>query len=81
VKARRIVDELVKLHKVGAIKNEQNTSFYEHLIRDFSANFVASNGAGYAQTRSLSALTPARSTRRRFLKQLRRGSASEKKSQ
>jgi hypothetical protein len=32
--------ELVRLHKAGAIKSEQDASFYAHLIRDFGASFT-----------------------------------------
>ena len=37
--ARRIAGELVKLHKTGAIKNEQDASFYANLVHLFGASF------------------------------------------
>ena len=37
VEARRIADELVKLHKAGAIKSEQDASFYANLVYHFGA--------------------------------------------
>jgi hypothetical protein len=41
VEARRIADELVKLHKAGAIKSEQDASFYANLVHLFGASFTA----------------------------------------
>jgi hypothetical protein len=38
--AHRIAAELVRLHKAGAIKSEQDLSFYAHLIRDFGAAYI-----------------------------------------
>ena len=40
VEARRIAGELVKLHKAGAIKSEQDAAFYARLIRDFGAAYI-----------------------------------------
>ena len=42
--ARRIAGESVKLHKAGAIKSEQDASFYANLVRLFGASFTASVG-------------------------------------
>ena len=44
VEARRIVDELVKLHEAGAIKSEQDASFYANLVHLFGASFSAHVG-------------------------------------
>ena len=44
VEARRIAGELVKLQKAGAIKNEQDASFYANLIRRFGASFTVRPG-------------------------------------
>ena len=44
VEARRIARELVRLHKAGAIKSEQDASFYARLIRDFGASFTVRTG-------------------------------------
>jgi hypothetical protein len=41
VEARRIADELVKLHEAGAIKSEQDASFYANLVHLFGASFTA----------------------------------------
>ena len=41
VEARRIADELVKLHEAGAIKSEQDASFYANLVHLFGASFSA----------------------------------------
>ena len=40
VEARRIVGQLVKLHKAGAIKSKQDASFHANLIRRFGASFT-----------------------------------------
>jgi hypothetical protein len=45
VEARRIADELVKLHKAGAIKSEQDASFYANLIHLFGASFTVRTGS------------------------------------
>ena len=44
VEARRIADELVKLHEAGAIKSEQDASFYANLVHLFGASFSAHVG-------------------------------------
>ena len=44
VEARRIADELVKLHEAGAIKSEQDASFYANLVHRFGASFTAHVG-------------------------------------
>jgi hypothetical protein len=41
VEARRIADELLKLHCVGAIKGPTDASFFARLIRDFCATYTA----------------------------------------
>jgi hypothetical protein len=51
VEARRIADELVKLHKAGAIKNEQDASFYANLVHLFGASFYCSRGTVSGQAR------------------------------
>ena len=38
---RRIADELIKLHEAGAIKSEQDASFYANLVHLFGASFTA----------------------------------------
>ena len=38
---RRIADELVKLHEAGAIKSDQDASFYANLVHLFGASFTA----------------------------------------
>ena len=43
---RRIADELVKLHESGAIKSEQDASFYANLVNLFGASFSAHVGNG-----------------------------------
>ena len=40
--ARRIAGELVKLHGAGAIKSDQDASFYANLIRTFDATYTGS---------------------------------------
>jgi hypothetical protein len=44
VEARRIADELVKLHKAGAVKSEQKASFYANLVHRFGASFAVHVG-------------------------------------
>jgi hypothetical protein len=44
VEARRIAEELVKLHESGAIKSEQDASFYANLVHLFGASFSAHVG-------------------------------------
>ena len=44
VEARRIAHELVKLHEAGAIKSEQDASFYANLVHLFCASFSAHVG-------------------------------------
>ena len=39
-------DELVKLHKAGAIKSEQDVSFYANLVHRFGASFTVRTGPG-----------------------------------
>ena len=39
--ARRIADELLKLHREGAIKGPADASFFARLIRDFCATYTA----------------------------------------
>ena len=39
--ARRIADELLKLHRDGAIKGPADASFFARLIRDFCATYTA----------------------------------------
>ena len=39
--ARRIADELLKLHRDGAIKGAADASFFARLIRDFCATYTA----------------------------------------
>ena len=39
--ARRIADELLKLHRDGAIKGPSDASFFARLIRDFGATYTA----------------------------------------
>ena len=39
--ARRIADELLKLHRDGAIKGPADASFFDRLIRDFCATYAA----------------------------------------
>jgi hypothetical protein len=50
VEARRIADELVKLHEAGAIKSEQDVSFYANHL--FGASFTARGEAACVQTRT-----------------------------
>lgn len=44
VEARRIAGELVKLHKAGAVKSEQDASIYADLNRRFGASFTVRIG-------------------------------------
>jgi hypothetical protein len=43
LEARRIADEVVKLHKAGAIKNEQDASFYANLVHRFGSSFTGNS--------------------------------------
>ena len=52
VEARRIAYELVKLHEAGAIKSEQDASFYANLVNLFGASFTARREAACVQARS-----------------------------
>ena len=51
VEAGRIAGELVKLHKAGAIKSEQDASFYANLIRRFGTSFTVRLGPVAANPR------------------------------
>ena len=50
--ADRIAAELVKLHKAGAIKSEQDASFYANLVHLLGASFSAYVGPQGVQARS-----------------------------
>jgi hypothetical protein len=40
--AQRIAAELVRFHRAGAVKNEQDTEFYANVIKAFDATYVGS---------------------------------------
>ena len=49
--ARRVATELVRLHKAGAIKSEQDASSYANLVHLFGASFHCSRGTVCGQAR------------------------------
>ena len=57
VEARRIADELVKLHESGAIKSEQDASFYANLVHLFGASFSAHVGPHVSKQGAPNSLT------------------------
>ena len=46
--ARRIAAELSKLHKAGAVKNEQDAKFYANVVKTFGGTYIRSIANGYA---------------------------------